>query len=459
MSEDVQLRVRQPNDELSKWTKGKGPWTLLWRSDAISLSDARKLEIESLVSLQYERVRKLETFSQRRLPLVFLQERRRLSASVRTSMKSDSSPMRDLHPLGIVKACALGLLSLALSCPCSQAAGWESVESGTTVTLYTIRSGPNGMMYAAGDGATLIQYSGTSWTTASGWNTADFEALAQERWANHALKNIGVDKNGNVYVGCPTDSHLAVYDAGTGMWNEHNPFDFTIPANASQMGVANTADGVVLVQPRSNGEVGIWQDPTAGQQSNPDIRTIMTGGPNNYQLSGGASASGLNNMWVAASFNGSGRLARGTGVAPGDWSLIGADPQAPFNPVWRSVHAASDTLVVAGGQGPGSQGVQGMVAIWNGHTPQTWQEIGHWTDRVISAVYAYDPRHIWVAGIDSTTQANFLALFDGTNWTEVDTGGTGGLLSLAKDSNGNMWAVGVNGQIFKGTAPRSSPAN
>ena len=43
-SEDVAIRVRQHNDGLSKWTKGKGPWTLLWTSDAMSLSEARKLE-------------------------------------------------------------------------------------------------------------------------------------------------------------------------------------------------------------------------------------------------------------------------------------------------------------------------------------------------------------------------------------------------------------------------------
>jgi hypothetical protein len=371
-------------------------------------------------------------------------------------MKSNSSPMRESRPLGLVKAGALGFLFLASSILSLEAVGWESMESGTTATLYAIRCGPNGAVYAAGEGATLIQYSGTSWSAATGWNTADFEALSQDRWADQTLRNIGVDKNGNVYVGCPTDSRMAVYDAGTEMWNEFNPFDFTIPANAAQMGIASTADGIILVQPRSNGEVGIWQDPTAGTQNNPDLRTVMTGGPNNYQPSGGASASGLNNMWVAASFNGSGRLARGTGGAPADWSLVAADPSSPFNPVWRSVHAASDTFVVMGGQGPGSHGKQGVVAIWTDRTSETWKEIGHWTDRAIHAVYADDSRNIWVAGIDSTTQANFLATFDGANWTEIDTGGTGGLFSLAKDATGRMWAAGAGGQIYRETVPKPS---
>jgi hypothetical protein len=383
-------------------------------------------------------------------------------------MNSAPAKKRKSRLLDIVQAGALGFLSLALSPLSSEAAGWESVDSGTTAALYSIRSGPNGTVYAAGEGATLIQFSGTSWRTATGWNTADFEALSQDRWADQTLRNIGVDKLGNVYVGCPTDSRIAVYDAGTEMWNEFNPFDFTIPANASQMGIANTADGIVLVQPRSNGEVGIWLDPTAGAQSNPDLRAVITGGSHIYPSSGGASASGLNNMWIAASVNGSGRLARGTGVAAADWSLISADPGAPFNPVWRSVHAASDTFVVVGGQGPGSRGVQGIVATWKGSTPETWQVIGHWTDRAIHAVYADDPRHIWVAGIDATTQANFLALFDGMNWTEINTGGTGGLFSLTKDSNGTLWTVGAGGQIYRGTgsktalsrvAPRSSLAN
>ncbi|MHA3770765.1 GIY-YIG nuclease family protein [Verrucomicrobiota bacterium sgz303538] len=44
ISENVSVRVAQHNEGVSKWTKGKGPWTLVWTSEAKSLSDARKLE-------------------------------------------------------------------------------------------------------------------------------------------------------------------------------------------------------------------------------------------------------------------------------------------------------------------------------------------------------------------------------------------------------------------------------
>jgi putative endonuclease len=44
LSEDVQKRVLQHNEGVSKWTKGKGPWKLVWTSEAMSLGDARKLE-------------------------------------------------------------------------------------------------------------------------------------------------------------------------------------------------------------------------------------------------------------------------------------------------------------------------------------------------------------------------------------------------------------------------------
>ena len=44
VSEDVTHRVSQHNEGISQWTKGKGPWTLVWTSEAKSLSDARKLE-------------------------------------------------------------------------------------------------------------------------------------------------------------------------------------------------------------------------------------------------------------------------------------------------------------------------------------------------------------------------------------------------------------------------------
>ncbi|MGA3169603.1 MAG: GIY-YIG nuclease family protein [Chthoniobacteraceae bacterium] len=44
LSADIAVRLDQHNRGESKWTKDKGPWTLLWTCEAMSLSDARKLE-------------------------------------------------------------------------------------------------------------------------------------------------------------------------------------------------------------------------------------------------------------------------------------------------------------------------------------------------------------------------------------------------------------------------------
>ena len=44
LSDDVARQVQQHNDGISKWTKPKGPWTLAWTSEAMPLSEARKLE-------------------------------------------------------------------------------------------------------------------------------------------------------------------------------------------------------------------------------------------------------------------------------------------------------------------------------------------------------------------------------------------------------------------------------
>jgi putative endonuclease len=43
-SENVGNRVQQHNDGVSNWTRAKGPWKLMWISEMMSLSDARKLE-------------------------------------------------------------------------------------------------------------------------------------------------------------------------------------------------------------------------------------------------------------------------------------------------------------------------------------------------------------------------------------------------------------------------------
>ena len=44
LTQNLQTRVLQHNSGLSRWTKGKGPWSIIWASAAMSLSDARKLE-------------------------------------------------------------------------------------------------------------------------------------------------------------------------------------------------------------------------------------------------------------------------------------------------------------------------------------------------------------------------------------------------------------------------------
>jgi putative endonuclease len=44
LSEDIQIRLRQHNQVVSKWTRHRGPWSLVWESESLTLSEARKLE-------------------------------------------------------------------------------------------------------------------------------------------------------------------------------------------------------------------------------------------------------------------------------------------------------------------------------------------------------------------------------------------------------------------------------
>jgi putative endonuclease len=44
LSDDVVRRVEQHNTGQSRWTKGRGPWEIVWQSEELSLTDARKLE-------------------------------------------------------------------------------------------------------------------------------------------------------------------------------------------------------------------------------------------------------------------------------------------------------------------------------------------------------------------------------------------------------------------------------
>ena len=44
LSEDVHVRLEQHNSGISQWTRNRGPWKLVWRSEPQTLSEARKLE-------------------------------------------------------------------------------------------------------------------------------------------------------------------------------------------------------------------------------------------------------------------------------------------------------------------------------------------------------------------------------------------------------------------------------
>ena len=44
LSEDMLVRLEQHNKGISKWTRGKGPWKLVWSSGWMDLSAATRLE-------------------------------------------------------------------------------------------------------------------------------------------------------------------------------------------------------------------------------------------------------------------------------------------------------------------------------------------------------------------------------------------------------------------------------
>ena len=44
LSDDVPRRVTQHNVGISQWTRGRGPWALVWTSARMTLGEARRLE-------------------------------------------------------------------------------------------------------------------------------------------------------------------------------------------------------------------------------------------------------------------------------------------------------------------------------------------------------------------------------------------------------------------------------
>jgi putative endonuclease len=44
LTEDIVNRLVDHNADRSRWTRGKGPWQLVWKSEELALGAARKLE-------------------------------------------------------------------------------------------------------------------------------------------------------------------------------------------------------------------------------------------------------------------------------------------------------------------------------------------------------------------------------------------------------------------------------
>src|SRR6266478_1735273 len=44
LTDDVPRRVREHNNGQSRWTKARGPWCVVWQSQELTLTEARKLE-------------------------------------------------------------------------------------------------------------------------------------------------------------------------------------------------------------------------------------------------------------------------------------------------------------------------------------------------------------------------------------------------------------------------------
>jgi putative endonuclease len=44
ITSDLEQRIRDHNNGISKWTKYRGPWKLVWSQQSASIGEARKLE-------------------------------------------------------------------------------------------------------------------------------------------------------------------------------------------------------------------------------------------------------------------------------------------------------------------------------------------------------------------------------------------------------------------------------
>ena len=300
---------------------------------------------------------------------------------------------------------------------------WSALGTGFSGTFDAINA-------LAFDGAGNL-YAGGSFGNAGGvsanniakWNGTSWSPLGSG--VNNQVFALAGDGAGNLYAGGSfataggvTVNNIAKWDGGS--WS-------ALSASGGMGGVFET-------------EPGMWYT---------CVNALAWDGTNNNLYVGGAfryvNAPSANPLTVPAK-----NIAKWNGSA---WSVLGSAPNDGVTGLVWALALDGTNLYVGGGFNTAGGNPAVSIAKWNG---TTWSALGTGVTGIGSTVQAlvvYDTGNLYVGGsfksnpsITGIFQANFLARYNGTQWSAVTAGADNGLndmvAALSKDTKGNIYAGG-----------------
>jgi hypothetical protein len=260
----------------------------------------------------------------------------------------------------------------------------------------------------------IAKWDGTAWSAlgsglSGGNGIASVKALA---WDGTNLYAGGVFLN----AGMVTVNHIAKWDGGS--WS-------ALSASGGMGGVFET-------------EPGLWYT---------CVNALVWDGTNLYV--GGAfryvNAPSANPLTVPAK-----NIAMWNGSA---WSALGTTPNDGVNGLVWALALDGTNLYVGGGFNTAGGNPAMNIAKWDGGV---WSALGTGIGAQVNAITVYDTGKFYVGGsftpnpiVTNIFQANYLARWDGTQWSSVTGGFDEGLnatvAALGKDTKGNLYAGGQFG--------------
>jgi len=383
--------------------------------------------------------------------------------------------------------------------------GFEALGTGlpgSNITIYTMAR-MNGDLYACGVFTNagnltvnnIARWNGNIWTNLAGGITVASPPVM--------VSGLGVGLDGRLYCGGLFDSagalgvsYLAAWD-GTNWASVNAGADSgiflpvvgtvrTVAINGTDLYAGGTflAAGHVKANRIAHWDGTNWTAPGSGMKGTNDslftaVSALAIGGGNvfaggNFTNAGGITASniarwdsanwwplgsGLNGAVSAIAINGSDVYAGGNFTSAGgvnatniahwngsSWSALGTG----LNNTVTAIAIGSDGIYVGGAFTTAGGVTVNRVARWDG---AAWNSLGGGTTNgvggSVNAILPVSPAQIYVGGTFTTAgvvAANRVAMFDGTNWSALGSGISGGsspsVNALAYDG-ANLYASGV----------------